>query len=96
LFGVMCYTEAAAVASANAYAEGGIDLQNEVVDNMVNVTMACIRVAFEDALEGYFVYEGATIGAKTVVGVAPTPHGPAIMFGLMTTPGELLEPKDDA
>jgi hypothetical protein len=83
IFGVLCYSEEAVVKSAFAYAEGGIDLQNEVVDHMLNVTGECVRIREADALDGYFVYEGGVIGSKRVIGVGPDPHGPAQLYGLV-------------
>jgi hypothetical protein len=85
-YGVLCYTEEAAVKSALAYQEGGIDLQDEVVDHLINVDADCIRLSQLEALRGYIVYQGATVGDKTVLGVAPNPEGPAQLFGLTNSP----------
>jgi hypothetical protein len=84
-WGVMCYTEEAAVKSALAFQEGGPDLQDEVVDHLINVEAACIRLSEEQALRGYVVYEGAEVGDKQVLGIAPNPEGPAQLFGLTST-----------
>lgn len=93
--GILCFSEAAAEESALAYQEGGLDLQDEVVDNLINVRGKCRRFNKLDDLRGYIVYEGARIGDKIVVGLAAGPDGPAEMFGLMNA-GEPLATKRGA
>jgi hypothetical protein len=96
LFGVMCYTEEASVKIAAAYEEGGLDLQDEVVDHLINVENACVRIPEDSYLLGYVVYEGPVIGTSQVLGVAPNQEGPAQLYGVVTIPSPVLAPKRGA
>jgi len=82
VWGVVCFTEAAAVASAEAFNEGGLDLQDEVIDHMVNVTGDCARISEANGVDGFVVYNGPVVGEKRVVGIAPDPHAGPVLFGL--------------
>jgi hypothetical protein len=42
-----------------------------------------VRIDLRDPLIGYVVYEGARVGDKQVIGLAPNPEGPAQLFGLI-------------
>jgi hypothetical protein len=80
--GLLCYEEATSAQIAQFYVDGGQSLEDEVSDDAVTQGL-CVRIDLRDPLIGYVVYEGARVGDKQVIGLAPNPEGPAQLFGLI-------------
>jgi hypothetical protein len=80
-WGLMCFSEGPAQLLAQVYNDSGQQLEDEVADDLVTQKL-CVIVPEEAHLTGYIVYEGAIIGTKHVIGLAPNREGPPQLYGI--------------